>query len=160
MSLKFGSHFERATLQSEPEFYLIPVERHAAKSLVPLVPAKVKVAELREKSKAELVQTLDQYKRELLDIKVQQVAGAASAKGTKVREVRKNVARVLTVITQQARAEVRAQYAGKKHLPKDLRAKKTRALRRALSKEDLARKTLRQQKKATHFPRRQYAVKA
>ncbi|KAJ1957745.1 60S ribosomal protein L35, L29 [Dipsacomyces acuminosporus] len=122
--------------------------------------AKVKVAELREKSKAELLQTLDQHKRELLDIKVQQVAGAAAAKGTKVREVRKNVARILTVITQQARAEVRAQYEGKKYIPKDLRVKKTRAIRRALSKEDLARKTLRKQKKAAHFPRRQYAVKA
>ncbi|KAJ2865135.1 60S ribosomal protein L35, L29 [Coemansia erecta] len=122
--------------------------------------AKVKNTELREKSAAELSKTLDQYKRELLDLKVQQVAGAAAAKGGKVREVRKNIARVLTAITQQARAEVRAKYAGKKYIPKDLRAKKTRALRRALTKSELARKTVRQQKKDTHFPAREFAVKA
>ncbi|KAJ1948210.1 60S ribosomal protein L35, L29 [Linderina pennispora] len=122
--------------------------------------AKVKVTELREKSKAELTQTLENYRRELLDLKVQQVAGAASAKGTKIREVRKNVARVLTVITQQSRAEVRAQYEGKKHIPKDLRPKLTRALRRALTPEERSRKTVRLQKKLANFPRRQYAVKA
>ncbi|KAJ2514317.1 60S ribosomal protein L35, L29, partial [Coemansia sp. RSA 2049] len=102
--------------------------------------SKVKNAELREKSAAELSQTLDQYKRELLDLKVQQVAGTA-AKGGKIREVRKNIARVLTTITQQTRADARAKYAGKKHIPKDLRVKKTRALRRALNKHELSRKT-------------------
>ncbi|KAJ2275241.1 60S ribosomal protein L35, L29, partial [Coemansia sp. RSA 451] len=68
----------------------------------------VKVAELREKSQAELTQTLDQYKRDLLDLKVQQVAGAAAAKSSKIRDVRKNIARVLTVITKQNRDAVRA----------------------------------------------------
>ncbi|KAJ2826949.1 60S ribosomal protein L35, L29, partial [Coemansia erecta] len=105
--------------------------------------AKVKVADLREKSQAELTQTLDQYKRELLDLKVQQVAGASDAKSSKIHDMRKNIARVLTVITQQNRDAVRAKYAGKKHIPKDLRAKKTRALRRAMTKSELSRKTVR-----------------
>ncbi|KAJ1832983.1 60S ribosomal protein L35, L29 [Coemansia sp. RSA 2711] len=122
--------------------------------------AKVKITELRDKSQAELTQTLDQYKRELLDLKVQQVAGAAAAKSSKIRDMRKNIARVLTVITQQNRDTVRAKYAGKKHIPKDLRAKKTRAMRRALTKYELSRKTERQQKKDIHFGRRQYAIKA
>ncbi|KAJ2304993.1 60S ribosomal protein L35, L29, partial [Coemansia sp. RSA 2702] len=118
------------------------------------------ITELRDKSQAELTQTLDQYKRELLDLKVQQVAGAAAAKSSKIRDMRKNIARVLTVITQQNRDTVRAKYAGKKHIPKDLRAKKTRAMRRALTKYELSRKTERQQKKDIHFGRRQYAIKA
>ncbi|KAJ2776307.1 60S ribosomal protein L35, L29 [Coemansia linderi] len=122
--------------------------------------AKVKVANLREKSQAELTQTLDTYKRELMDLKVQQVAGAAAAKSSKIRDVRRNVARVLTVLTQQARTEVRGQYAKKKYIPKDLRAKKTRALRRALTKNELSRKTLRQQKKEDNFPIREFAIKA
>ncbi|KAJ1718159.1 hypothetical protein LPJ61_006796, partial [Coemansia biformis] len=54
---------------------------------------KVKVSALREKSQAELTQTLDQYKRELLDLKVQQVAGGAAAKTGRVRDVRKNISR-------------------------------------------------------------------
>ncbi|KAJ1898084.1 60S ribosomal protein L35, partial [Coemansia sp. S17] len=60
----------------------------------------------------------------------------------------------------QARSDVRGQYAGKKYIPKDLRAKKTRALRRALTKNELSRKTLRQQKKEDNFPIREFAIKA
>ncbi|KAJ2884711.1 60S ribosomal protein L35, L29 [Coemansia asiatica] len=122
--------------------------------------AKVKVADLREKSQAELTQTLDQYKHELMELKVQQVASGTDSKGAKIRDVRRNIARVLTVMTQQARDEVRAQYAGKKFIPKDLRVKKTRALRRALTPEELSRTTLRQQKKKIIRARRMYAIKA
>lgn len=95
-----------------------------------------------------------------MDLKVQQVSGTAGGKNSKTRHMRRNIARVLTVITQQARDEVRKQYAGKKHQPKDLRSKKTRAMRRALTKDERTRKTLRQQKKDTHFAIREYAVKA
>lgn len=41
-----------------------------------------------------------------------------------------------------------------------MRMKKTRAIRRALTKEQKGKKTLKQQKKDTHFPMRRYAVKA
>jgi hypothetical protein len=41
--------------------------------------------------------------------------------------VRKSIARVLTVLTSQQRTALRQFYKGKKHLPLDLRAKKTRA---------------------------------
>ncbi|KAJ1726904.1 60S ribosomal protein L35, L29, partial [Coemansia biformis] len=96
----------------------------------------------------------------LLDLKVQQVAGGAAAKTGRVRDVRKNISRVLTVITRKNRDSVIAQYAGKKHIPKDLRAKKTRAMRRALTAHELSRKTARQHKKDIHFGVRQYAIKA
>lgn len=49
---------------------------------------------------------------------------------------------------------------GATRLPLDLRAKKTRALRKALTKEQKEAKTLRAQKKAAAFPRRKYALKA
>ena len=45
-------------------------------------------------------------------------------------------------------------------MPLDLRAKKTRALRRKLSPEHAGIKTARQLKKEKHFPKRKYAVKA
>jgi large subunit ribosomal protein L35e len=75
-------------------------------------------------------------------------------------EVRKNIARVNTVISQQQRKELRIYFQGKKYTPLDLRTKKTRAIRRAISKSDLSRKTLKQTKKEMHFPMRKYAVKA
>ena len=44
--------------------------------------------------------------------------------------------------------------------PLDLRFKKTRAIRKSLTKEEKALKTPKQQKKDKHFPLRKYAVKA
>ena len=48
--------------------------------------------------------------------------------------VRKSIARVLTVTNQKARQNLREYYKGKKYLPLDLRTKKTRAIRRRLTK--------------------------
>jgi large subunit ribosomal protein L35e len=76
------------------------------------------------------------------------------------KEVRKSIARVLTVITQNQRQSVKEAYRGKKYKPLDLRPKKTRAIRRRLTKYEASRKTLRQQKRRQHFPMRKYALKA
>ncbi|CEI86381.1 Putative 50S ribosomal protein L35e [Rhizopus microsporus] len=73
---------------------------------------------------------------------------------------RKNVARVLTVINQTQREQLRLFYQKKKYVPLDLRVKKTRAMRRALTPYEKSLKTVRQQKKLAHFPLRKYAVKA
>jgi hypothetical protein len=48
--------------------------------------------------------------------------------------VRKSIARVLTVMNQKARQNLREYYKTKKYLPLDLRPKKTRAIRRRLTK--------------------------
>ena len=47
--------------------------------------------------------------------------------------VRKSIARVLTVTNQKQRQNLREFYKNKKYLPLDLRAKKTRAIRRRLT---------------------------
>lgn len=74
-------------------------------------------------------------------------------------DVRKSVARVLTVINATQRQQLRIFYKGKKYLPLDLRVKATRAIRRRLTKHESTRKTLKAQKKETHFPKRKYAIK-
>lgn len=74
-------------------------------------------------------------------------------------EVRKSIARVLTVINANQRAQLRLFYKNKKYLPLDLRPKLTREIRRRLTKHEATRTTERQQKRATHFPQRKYAVK-
>jgi large subunit ribosomal protein L35e len=48
--------------------------------------------------------------------------------------VRKSIARVLTVINIKQRQALREHYKNSKYLPLDLRPKKTRAIRRALTK--------------------------
>lgn len=76
------------------------------------------------------------------------------------KEVRKSIARVLTVLTSQKRDALREFYSTKKYKPLDLRPKKTRAIRRRLTSEQINKKTLRQQKKEKAFPMRKYAIKA
>ena len=48
--------------------------------------------------------------------------------------VRKSIARVMTVMNQKARQNLRELYKKKKYAPLDLRPKRTRAIRRRLTK--------------------------
>lgn len=61
---------------------------------------------------------------------------------------------------QKQKENLRKFYKNKKFKPLDLRAKKTRALRRQLSKSDLNRKTKKTLRKLQAYPARMYAVKA
>jgi large subunit ribosomal protein L35e len=91
---------------------------------------------------------------------VAQVTGGAASKLTKIKVVRKNIARVLTVLNQKAKADMRGQVEGLRFKPKQLREKKTRALRRALKPSELRIKTERTKKAQSNFPKRRYALKA
>jgi hypothetical protein len=74
-------------------------------------------------------------------------------------EVRKSIARVLTVINANQRAQLRLFYKNKKYLPLDLRPKLTREIRRRLTKHERTKTTDKERKRAIHFPQRKYAVK-
>jgi len=98
---------------------------------------------------------------------VAKVTGGAPNKLSKIKVVRKSIARVLTVYQQSQRAAIKGRIVeegkakkGATRLPLDLRAKRTRAIRRKLTKEQLGKKTLRATKKAAAFPVRKYALKA
>merc|ERR1712013_449524 len=121
--------------------------------------AKVKAHELRGRKKEDLVHQLNELKTELQQLRVAKVTGGAPSKLSKIKAVRKSVARVNTVISHTQRDNLRKYHATQKYKPLDLRMKKTRAMRRALSKNEAAKKTLRQIKKETHFSVRKYAVK-
>merc|ERR1712188_290895 len=121
---------------------------------------KIKVHELRNKGKGEIVKQLDELKTELAQLRVAKVTGGAASKLSKIKVVRKSIARVLTVINQNVKKEFRKMYEGKKYVPLDLRPKKTRAIRRRLTKFEATKKTLKQQKKDAHFAPRKYFVKS
>jgi large subunit ribosomal protein L35e len=123
---------------------------------------KVKAADLREKKNSELVKQLDEYKQELSQLRIAQVTNGAASKLMKIKVVRKNIARVLTVLNQNTKSKFRAEVKDLKenHVPKTLRAKKTRAIRRKLTAEQASKKTLKATKKAQNFPVRKYALKA
>ncbi|CAM9163972.1 unnamed protein product, partial [Ectocarpus fasciculatus] len=120
----------------------------------------VKTYELRGKTKSELISTLDELKRELSELRTSKVVGGTATKLGKIGFVRKSIARVLTVFNQTTKSKLREKYAGETHVPRDLRAKQTRAIRRRLTDEQQNKKTVKQTKREANFPKRKYAVKA
>merc|ERR1711981_1099362 len=126
------------------------------------VMTKVKCYELRKqsKSKADLTKQLDDLKTELASLRVAKVTGGAASKLPKIKVVRKNIARVLTVFNETTKGALRQHYNGLKYAPLDLRAKKTRAIRRRLTQHESGKMTKRQEKRAALFPLRKFALKA
>ncbi|EIW69955.1 ribosomal protein L29 [Tremella mesenterica] len=122
--------------------------------------SKIKAFELQSKSKADLLTQLTELKTELARLRVQQISGGGANKLTKIGVTRKSIARVLTVINQKQRQNLREFHKKSKYLPLDLRHKKTRAIRRQLSKKEASAVTERQHKRQIHFPQRKYALKA
>merc|ERR1712224_66002 len=122
--------------------------------------AKLKVSELRTKSKTDLLNQLKDLKTELAALRVAKVTGGAPNKLSKIKVVRLSIARVLTVISQNQKAALAKAYEGKKYKPLDLRVKKTRAIRKALTKEQAAKKTVKQLKRGSQFALRKFAIKA
>uniref|UniRef100_A0A3P8UGW5 Large ribosomal subunit protein uL29 n=1 Tax=Cynoglossus semilaevis TaxID=244447 RepID=A0A3P8UGW5_CYNSE len=72
--------------------------------------AKIKARDLRGKKKEELLKQLDDLKNELSQLRVAKVTGGAASKLSKIRVVRKSIARVLTVINQTQKENLRKFY--------------------------------------------------
>merc|ERR1712137_1061472 len=121
---------------------------------------KIKCSDLRTKKKEELTKQLDDLKTELATLKVAKVTGGAASKLSKIRIVRKSIARVYIVMHQKQKENLRKFYKGKKYIPLDLRPKKTRAIRKRLTPHEASLKTRKEEFAARRFPQRKFAVKA
>jgi large subunit ribosomal protein L35e len=91
---------------------------------------------------------------------VSKVAAAPQVKLAKVRAVRKNIAKVLTVINEKRRTAARDAFAKKKYTPYDLRAKKTRASRRKMTRFERTKETPRAFKRSSNNKMRKFALAA
>ncbi len=141
----------------------------------------IKAVELRKKSGEELLQELKKQREELQNIRFTKVSGTAVAKLSKIKILRKSIARILTVINDNAKNQVvaglRNRYkteiqddkevkvlertnknVNKRDLPTNLRAKRTRAIRRALTKAQAKKVNIRILKRKLNFPTRRFAV--
>ena len=96
------------------------------------------------KKKEELTKQLEDLKTELGSLRVAKVTGGAASKLSKIRVVRKSIARVYIVMHQKQKENLRKFYKGKKYIPLDLRPKKTRAIRKALTPHEASLKTLKE----------------
>ncbi|PRD23619.1 UNVERIFIED_CONTAM: 60S ribosomal protein L35 [Trichonephila clavipes] len=76
----------------------------------------------------------------------------------KNKVVRKSIARVLTVMNQNRKENLRKLYKNKKYKPRDLRPKKTRAMRKELTRRQKNLKTRKEMRKMLLWPKRKYAI--
>merc|ERR1712117_334540 len=103
---------------------------------------------------------LEDLKTELASLRVAKVTGGAASKLSKIRVVRKAIARVYIVVHQKQKENLRKLYRSKKYTPLDLRMKKTRAMRKGLTPHEKSLKTARELRRMRAFPQRKFAVKA
>ena len=139
--------------------------------------AKIKARELRKKNSEDLLAELKKLREELQSIRFTKVSGTAVAKLSKIKQLRRSIARCLGVINDNSRTNVidnlrkrtTTDSEGKqvdsliknlktKHLPLNLRPKKTRAIRRRLTKFQSKLKNVRVLKRNLNFPLRRFAV--
>merc|ERR1711907_540142 len=116
--------------------------------------ARLRPSELRTKSKADLQAQLKELKTELAALRVAKVTGGAPNKLSKIHLVRLGIAQINTVISQNQKKALREAYKDKTLLPLDLRPKKTRAIRRALTPAQKAMVTVKEAKRKQNFPKR------
>merc|ERR1712110_1064810 len=121
---------------------------------------RIRCSELRTKKKEDLTKQLDDLKTELAQLRVAKVTGGAASKLSKIRVIRKSIARVHIVMNQKQKDNLRKFYSDKKYKPLDLRPKKTRAIRKNLSAHEKSLKTAKEMHKLRSFPMRKFAVKA
>ena len=140
----------------------------------------VNAKDYRKKENKDLLTDLKKLREDLQTIRFTKVSGTAVAKLSKIKTLRKQIARVLTIIRENKKAEVikklrtkttKEEKDGKeeevkttiknlkmKHIPLDLRPKRTRAMRRRMTKFERKLVTLRQLKRKLNFPMRKFAV--
>ncbi|EGR31427.1 hypothetical protein IMG5_109980 [Ichthyophthirius multifiliis] len=95
---------------------------------------KVKVFKLRSQDEKQLTSDIQKLQDELSQLRVAKIAGGTANKLGKIKLVRKSIAKYLTIINEKRRTAVKQEFKGKSLKPLDLRIKKTRAIRRQLTK--------------------------
>ena len=64
------------------------------------------VKEIRDKSNDELLKTLDEFKKELFDLRFERATGSID-NPMRIRELRKSIARILTVLKERESEEAK-----------------------------------------------------
>merc|ERR1711883_11185 len=122
--------------------------------------AKLRVQTLRGQSKDDLSKKLNELRQELATLKVAKVTAQSASKLGKINVVRKDIAKVLTVINQARKQELNKFYRGKSVKPADLKPRKTRALRKRLNKHETGLKKLKTVRREQKTAMKKFALKA
>jgi large subunit ribosomal protein L35e len=97
------------------------------------MPKHAKPSELKTKSRAELLEELAKLEKKLFELRGQVGSSSSAEKLSTIRTVRKDVARVKTILMEQQRSALQAKYKAAKFIPKDIRPHIVKSKRRTLA---------------------------
>ena len=116
---------------------------------------------IRECDSEAIRANIEKLKDELRSLRNSKASSGSATKLAKIKVVRKNIARNLTILNQKERASLAGNLhknSGKRAL--FLRSKLTRAVRRRLSNNQRSKQIVKAQKKQLNFPVRKYGLRA
>ena len=116
---------------------------------------------IRESDAQAIRANLDRLKEELRNLRNAKASSGSASKLAKIKGVRRNIARNLTILNQKERTAA----AGSLHSASAkralfLRTKLTRAFRRQLSTHQKSKQIVKLQKRTANFPARKYGLRA
>ena len=121
---------------------------------------RVKAHELRGKGEDQLLEELRKQRASLANLRVSKVSSQPQVKLSKIKQVRKSIAKVLTVLSEQRIAAARKDIGKHSKIPKDLRRKRTHARRRHLTRGEANSQRVKAQKRAGLNKMRKFAVRS
>ena len=120
----------------------------------------LKAHALAEKTRAELLEELAGLEKKLFELKGQVATSASAQKLSEIKNVRKDVARVKTVLMEQQRKALLTKYEGAKLVPKDLRPHTTKSQRKELAPKYANKLTKKAANRAKYLKPVKFALKA
>ena len=116
---------------------------------------------IRESDSQTIRANIEKLKNDLRTLRNSKAASGSATKLAKIKLVRRNIARNLTILNQKERKTLSDKsHSGSVKRPIFLREKLTRAYRRQLTKHQRTKKIAKTQKKALNFPLRKYGLRA
>ncbi|KAH0785298.1 ribosomal protein L29 [Histomonas meleagridis] len=120
----------------------------------------LKAHELIQKSRADLLEELATLEKKLFELRGQIATSSSRQKLSEIQTVRRDVARVKTVLMEQQRKALKEKYNGKKLVPKDIRKKQVKSQRKVLPAKYANKLTKRAARRAKYLKPVKFALKA
>jgi large subunit ribosomal protein L35e len=117
----------------------------------------LKAHELRQKTRGELLEELASQEKKMFELKGQKASGS---KLSEIKNARRDIARIKTVLMQKQREALNAKYAKKKYVPLDLRPRVEKSIRSRLSPKYANKMTSAQKRRSKFLHPIKFALKA
>ena len=120
----------------------------------------LKAHELSQKTRHDLLEELSTQEKKLFELRSQIATQASRQKLSEILTVRRDVARIKTILMEQQRKALTDQYKDAKLVPKDIRKRQVKSQRKQLPAKYANKLTPRAAKRAKFLKPVKYALKA